>query len=97
MRSQSDTTLKGKIAEMIVAAMHDRPGICVEQNKKLSSNRDPRRKREVDVLITAMAAGYPVRIAIECKNYKKSIDIQRIDEYVGKLELDFCRFAATSF
>lgn len=44
------------------------------------------RTREVDVLLTGSFGGYPVRIAIECKNYANRIGVNLIDEFKGKLE-----------
>lgn len=84
--SKNDSSVKGKLVEMIVAIMHDKPNIRVERNVRVPALRDPNRKREIDVLLTGSFSGYPVRLAIECKNYSSIIDVPKIDSYVGKLQ-----------
>ena len=44
------------------------------------------RTREIDVLLTGKVAGYPVRLAIQCKNYGKPITIGQIGEFRDLLE-----------
>jgi hypothetical protein len=41
--------------------------------------------REIDVLISGQLIGYPVQLAIECKNYGRPIGKGDIDAFVGKL------------
>ena len=84
-RGRSQTTIKGKLVEQIVAAMHDAHGATVSRNVKLPSIGSSR-KREIDVLIEANVSGYPVRIAVECKNLDVKVDPERIDAFVGKLQ-----------
>lgn len=75
---------KGEIAEKIVTLLHEQAGIAVERNIWLPT-KDGKDKREIDVLISGSIAGYPVRLAIECKNYHKPIEKKDIDAFVGKL------------
>lgn len=80
---------KGKLVESIVAKMHVAPGVKVETNVHLTpkGNEVPGNQMpEIDVLLTALVAGYPVRIAIECKNYDEPVEKAEIDEFIGKLE-----------
>jgi len=79
------TKEKGKIVEQIVASMHDLSGVKVENNVFLPTLGNSRRKREIDVLLTSNIAGYPVKIAIECKNERNVIGAPKIDAFVGKL------------
>ncbi|MBM7846664.1 restriction endonuclease [Herpetosiphon giganteus] len=81
----SDSKVKGRIVEMIVASMHDLPNVRVEQNVRVPTANGDGRKREIDVLLRANIAGYPIRIAVECKNYKNVIDVPYIDAFIGKL------------
>ena len=83
---QSESARKGKLVEQIAASMHSVPGVRVEQNVRLPGRGTSRRKREVDILLTAAVAGYPVRVAIECKNERERVDAPRIDAFVGKLD-----------
>jgi hypothetical protein len=74
---------KGDILEDLVAMMHEVPGVVVEKRKKLPVlQSEKKRRREVDVLITSDVAGYPVRIAIGCKNEAKALDTAAVDNFV---------------
>jgi len=83
---KGSTREKGDVLEKIVAEMHDVPGVKIERNQYLPSIDGSGRTREIDVLITSQVAGFPVRIAIECKNEKKTTNIGRIDAFIGKLQ-----------
>jgi hypothetical protein len=86
-KTVSEATTKGKLVELIVANLHKVEGVRVEQNVKIPPKYgSPKRRREIDVLIHSHVAGYPFKIAIECKNYKKVIGVGMIDEFRGKLE-----------
>jgi hypothetical protein len=85
-KGTSKSSTKGKLVEMIVAAMHDSPDVSVERNVRLPAIRSASRKREIDILISGSIAGYPMRIAIECKNYESVVDIPYIDAFIGKLQ-----------
>lgn len=82
---KGSTRAKGDIVEEIVASMHQMPGITVERNVFLPAKDGGERVREIDVLLSSQVAGYPVRVAIECKNQKKPIEVADISEFVGKL------------
>lgn len=77
---------KGDVLEKIIAEMHDVPNVKIERNQWLPSIDGSTRTREIDVLITSQVSGFPVRIAIECKNEKKTTDIEKIDAFIGKLQ-----------
>lgn len=66
--------------------MHEREGLKLQQKALLPTQFDPKYRREVDILITGSLAGYPVRVAIECKNHNDPISPAQIDEFKGKLE-----------
>jgi tetratricopeptide (TPR) repeat protein len=78
---------KGKIVEAVVALMHDYSGVKVERNVRLPPvHGDQSRRREIDVLLTGYVAGYPVRIAFQCKNERKPIEPELIDAFIGELD-----------
>lgn len=82
----ASTRAKGNILEDVVALLHNLPGVKVERRVKLKSTRPgSSRVREIDVLLTSQVAGYQVKIAIECKNYKTPIKSEKIDCFLGKL------------
>jgi hypothetical protein len=90
-KSQGKNTLppaaaKGKLVEEIVEKMHDSPNVRVERRVFLDPVGGGSRKREIDVLLTSSVAGYPVRVAIECKNEAKKVGAPMIDAFVGKLQ-----------
>lgn len=82
---KTNTTKKGRIVESIVADLHKLPNVQVQQNVYLNVLGKSKRKREIDVLLTAEVAGYPVQIAIECKNETSPIGSPKIDAFIGKL------------
>ena len=84
-KGANSTTAQGRIVERIVALMHEQPGVTVERNKFLPPLHGNGRKREIDVLITGDLAGYPIQIAIECKDESEPIGSPKIDAFVGKL------------
>jgi restriction endonuclease len=82
---KTTTVAKGRLVEQIVAWMHDHPDVQVERNVRLLARGKAKRRREIDVLVSRAIAGYPVRIAIECKNEDAAIGSPKIDAFVGKL------------
>ena len=85
-RKRSHSTEKGRLVETIVAHMHKFPEAVVEMNVRLPAVDGSGRVREIDVLISGSLTGYPVQIAIECKNYGQTIEVETIDSFVGKLD-----------
>ncbi len=81
----NSTTAQGRIVERIVALMHEQPGVTVERNKFLPPVSGKGRKREIDILITGDLAGYPIQVAIECKDEAEAIGSPKIDAFIGKL------------
>jgi len=77
---------KGDILEDIVESMHGYPGAKIEKNVFLPAIKEPDRQREIDVLISGHVGGYPVSIAIECKNVSSPIEVKEIGEFSDKLE-----------
>jgi hypothetical protein len=65
--------------------MHQLDGIKVERNVRLAGLGRAGQRREIDVLLTGNLAGYPIRVAIECKNERLPIGVSKIDAFVGKL------------
>jgi|GEM_PF-1066873 len=84
----STSKQKGRLVEKIAAMLHEGPDVKVERNARLPPLKKGRkkRKREIDVLITSYVAGYPVNIAIECKNEAEPTEIKEIDAFIGKLD-----------
>lgn len=78
--------VKGNLIEDIIRELHQQPDILVESRVKLPSRSNPRRRREIDVLATAVILGRPMHLAFECKNYGDRIGVEKIDEFKGKLE-----------
>jgi len=87
LRTPSTARAKGNLVEDLVALLHEDLGTRVERRVRLQSlTHGPKRQREIDVLLTADIAGYPMRIAIECKNERRPVGTERIDQFIGKLE-----------
>ena len=84
--SKGSTNVKAKVVEQITAMMHEVPGVLIERNVSVPVVDGSGRTREIDVLLTSQVAGYGVRFAFQCKNYKKPIGVQKIDEFIGALD-----------
>jgi Restriction endonuclease len=78
---------KGKILEQVVAMLHDVEGVKVETNVKLTpKSGDKSRTCEFDVLVTSQVAGYPIRVAIQCKNYSGKVTRAKVGEFKDALD-----------
>lgn len=77
---------KGRMVEKIVASMHEEAGVTIETNKWLPpAIGTGTQKREIDVLITTSVTGYPVQLAIECKNEAKQVGSPDLGVFIDKL------------
>src|SRR6266498_28984 len=80
------STEKGGLLEQIAARMYSSPFEKVTPNAKLPPiHRNPKRKREIDVLLEGKVVTRPPQRVIECKNLGKKVGVGKIDEFVGKL------------
>lgn len=77
---------KGDLLEDVVALLHERSDAHVDVRIKLPvADVTSQRRREIDVLLTSHVTGFPIQVAIECKNEKDRVGIEKIDALVGKL------------
>jgi Restriction endonuclease len=82
----AEAKLKGDLLEDVVGGLYEAQDLKVSKRVNVPAMRDATRSREVDVLVEGSFAGYPVRIAIECKNYEEPVGIDKIDSFVAKLQ-----------
>ena len=68
---------------VIEQSMVDVPGTTVRESVLLGDQRTGE-EREVDILIESVISRYPVRIAIECRNYRRKCDVTWIEQLVSK-------------
>ena len=80
------TVKKGRIVEEIAAAFHDYPNVEIKRNAFLKGKGNDKKGREINVLVTGELAGHTVQIAIECKNEKAPIGVEKMDGFIGKLK-----------
>lgn len=77
---------QGKALEQLVRAIQetikDVPSATVVANAKLKDKNGV--MRECDVVVETLSQGFTSLIIFECKDYKKPIDIQVIDAFIGK-------------
>lgn len=85
-KSRRPSKIKGDLLEEVVAALHEGPSWSVEKKARVHVRGDTKDTREIDVLISGSVAGYPVRFAIECKNWSKKIESPDVEAFGGKLD-----------
>jgi len=73
-----------KVIRLIQEALKDHPETVIYSNYKIKniSNRD----REIDIFIETKINEIIIRIAIECKSYKKAISVEKIESFKGKCD-----------
>ena len=71
-----------QLVKAIQKTLKDSPHISIRTNVKLEDTNGI--KREIDVLIEDFNVSPCCRIAFECKDYKKKVDIQIVDAVIGK-------------
>lgn len=89
--SRASSSIKGHLVEQVVAKMYEwRDVEKVETRVHLPTRGNPKRTREIDVLLTMSPAGHTIQMPIECKNERKPIGAPQIDAFIGKLgDIDF--------
>lgn len=77
---------KGDLLEEVVAQLCSGIGETKVTQKARVSGKDSLDKREVDVLIEGKHGVFDVKIAIEAKNYKNPVGVEKIESLVTKLK-----------
>jgi hypothetical protein len=83
---KGSTREKGDILEKIIAEMHEVSGVQIERNVFLPTLDGSKRTREIDVLMTSQVAGFSIKMALECKNENETTGVEKVDEFIGKLQ-----------
>jgi len=73
-----------KLIKLIQEQLADED-VNIEESKLLKDFRDGQ-KREVDIYIETKISGYPVKIAVECRDHKREMGKEWIDSLIGKFE-----------
>lgn len=73
-----------KLVRLIQEALKDFPNTEIYSNYKIKNNSG--RKREIDVLLKTTINNFDLIIAIECKDYKKAVQVDRIEAFKSKCE-----------
>jgi len=73
--------------ELLLTAIHKNlaPGAEVKHNQKLLG-RISKRQRQVDILIIQKVGYQTAQIAVECRDYKRPVGIDKIDAFISKLD-----------
>ena len=61
------------------------PGARVETNIKLQGKRSGI-ERQIDIFVQQTVGQYEIRIIIDCKDYKKPVDVKDIEAFMGMVE-----------
>jgi hypothetical protein len=76
----------GKNLELLVRLIHET--LKDVQNTQVYSNfkieNTSGRDREIDILIISSINGFEIKIAIECKEYKRAVPVKEIEAFYGK-------------
>jgi len=73
-----------KLVRLIQEALKDFPSTQIFSNYRIENNSG--RKREIDVLLKTNINGYEIIIAIECKDYKTPIPVEKIEAFNSKCQ-----------
>lgn len=75
----------GKDYEKIVSAIHKQ----FSENASITDNDQIKGKsgrlREIDIAIRSQVVGYDVLIIVQAKDYKRKVDIEKVDSLIGTL------------
>ena len=86
-RTAASSRKKGELVERIVTMMHEgEPQIVVRRDVRLPAKHGDKRSRQIDVLLEGHFAGYPTMHAIECKNFRRPVDVGDIGRFRDLLE-----------
>lgn len=85
-RKGTSSTEKGRVAERVVAMLHEGLGAEVRRDVRLPAKNDRARHRQVDVLLLGEAAGHQTAIAIECKNFKRPVNVRDVGAFADLLD-----------
>jgi hypothetical protein len=85
-RRESAEKAPGKEYERIVAEIHRQfaDGVTVTEDEKILGKSGE--ERQIDVVLRGRVSVYPVIIIVDCKDYKRKVGIQRVDEMIGKID-----------
>ena len=73
--------------EQLVANIQNElsPNATITHNVKLQGHKSGR-ERQIDVLLEDRIGQYHIRIAIECKDYKRPADVKAVESFLGLLD-----------
>jgi hypothetical protein len=79
-------TADSRDLELLVAKIQQQlaPKAEVLHDVKLDG-RQSKTKRQIDVLVRENIGQYEIRIIIDCKDYKKPVDVKGVEEFYGLL------------
>lgn len=73
-----------KLILIIQEALKDSPNTKIYSNHKISDRTSNRKLREFDVFLIISANGFEIKIAIECKDYKSAVALEKIEAFNTK-------------
>jgi hypothetical protein len=84
-RCTSRTDKPGKQFEKVVANIHrEFAGVAnVTENEFIQGQSG--QLRQIDVALRTLVVGYEVLVIVECKDYKRPVEIGKVDELIGKI------------
>lgn len=88
MKKNSTKPLKaGAEYEQIVAGIHrEFAGDAQVTENEFITGRLSGKPRQIDVAIRSTIAGHKLLVIVECKDYRRSVGIDKVEELIGKVE-----------
>lgn len=80
------STERGRVVERVVAMLHEGSGAEVRHDVRLPAKDDASRHRQIDVLLIGETAGYQTMLAIECKNFRRPVNVKDVGGFKDLLE-----------
>lgn len=74
-----------KLVRLIQEAIKDFPNVEIFSNYEIKNKSG--RKREIDVLLKTTVNSFEIIIAIECKDYKNAVPVEKIEAFNSKMKL----------
>ena len=84
MTETSNVRAEWQQLELLIASIQRQlaPGAKVTHNAKIEGKQSET-TRQIDVLVEQTIGQYPIRVVLDCKDYKSPVDVKSVEEFHG--------------